>query len=199
MPDPRDPSPSRHAPAPAPAAPAAPLDDDAALLRRFVRGSRPALESLALRHEPALLGLATGLLNGRADLAADAVQDAWLRVIRAAPHFDARSSVRTWLYRIVVNRCYDLRAAAARAPLDPASRAPSPNTPHADLDALEPLRAAVERLPTDHRLILLLCYHAGTTHTQAADILGIPVGTLKSRLSSALSALRAALPPEATP
>jgi RNA polymerase sigma-70 factor (ECF subfamily) len=61
------------------------------------------------------------------------------------------------------------------------------------------LRTAVGRLDEDRRLVVLLCYHAGMTHAQAAEILDLPLGTLKSRLHAALTELRAMLGAEVTP
>ena len=58
------------------------------------------------------------------------------------------------------------------------------------------VRKAVARLDIDRRTLVLLCYHAGTTHAQAAEILGIPIGTLKSRLNATLTHLRQMLSAE---
>ena len=87
-------------------------DPDLVLLQRFARGDDAALGELAARHERAFLGLAMGLL-GNAEQAKDVVQDLWLRVIRSAAHFQGQSSVRTWMYRILVNRCLDVRGSSA--------------------------------------------------------------------------------------
>lgn len=128
------------------------------------------------------------------------MQDAWVRVIRSAKHFGFRSSVRTWLYRIVINRCHDLRASGRLAsPRD--GRAPEPAAPASGAGPVDDavLRRAVDGLPGDRRLIVVLCYHRGLSHAQAADVLGIPAGTLKSRLSAALAELRAALASEVRP
>ncbi|MHC4137655.1 MAG: RNA polymerase sigma factor, partial [Planctomycetota bacterium] len=83
---------------------------DEQLLSAFVDGDREALGELARRHEQALLGLARGLLGGQSASALDAVQETWMRVIRYGSSFNGRSTVKTWLYRIAVNRCRDLRA-----------------------------------------------------------------------------------------
>ncbi|MFM9957818.1 MAG: RNA polymerase sigma factor [Phycisphaerales bacterium] len=169
-------------------------DTDLDILRRVGRGDHDALGTLASRYEAGLLGLALGLLNGRRDLAADAVQDCWLRVLRSADRFEARSGVKAWLYRILINRCHDLRERAAFNP--PASfsnngqRTPAPDDSLADRERLDALRRAVDDLTPEHRLLVLLCYHAGMTHEHAAEALGIPVGTLKSRLHTALTSLR---------
>jgi len=175
-------------------------DPDLPLLQRFAAGDRAALGELAQRFEAPLMGLATGLLGPRQQLAADAVQDAWLRVIRSASTFQARSTVKTWLYRIVINRCHDLRS-TRKTPAGPVLRLaedadePRPRTeqPTAEHDRLDPLRAALDRLKPDQRLLLLLCYHHDMTLTQAAQVLDIPVGTVKSRLHTALESLRKTL------
>ena len=112
------------------------------------------------------------------------------------------SSFKTWLYRIGINQCRTLQragvvAAASGAIEDmPASDTP-PEQAVQSADQNHTLRRAVERLGSDKRVVVLLCYHSGMTHEQAADILEIPLGTLKSRLHAALTELRAALSAEA--
>lgn len=171
---------------------------DEQLLRLIGRGGAPArdaLAELAGRYEHLLLGLAVHLLRGREDLARDVVQEAWLRILRFAGGFDARSSARTWMYRIVINRCHDVRATWARheqarrddqdvsAPrVDDASF-----TTHPHLDRL---REAIDALPDGQGMVVLLFYHGDMTLPQVADILGIAEGTAKSRLHAALEALR---------
>lgn len=182
-----------------PPVPSSLSDTDEALLARTARGDHAALASIAARHEHNLLGLARAILGGRADLAADAVQDSWVRVIRHARSFSGRSSVKTWLYRIVINRSRDLAARSTPAALNGEPRAPRAPHPGAEHDDLPGLAAALAELPESARLILLLCYHRGITHEQAADVLEIPLGTLKSRLNSALKALRERLREEQPP
>lgn len=166
---------------------------DEELLRAFCKGDRDALGILAQRHEHALLGVARGLLGSR-QAAVDAVQETWVRVIRYGHSFNGRSSFRTWVYRIAVNRCRDLAAMSRRgmtaspAALEamPDRAAASAASPERDAE----LRAAVAGLPERQREVILLCYHEGLTHEQAADVLEVPVGTLKSRLHAALTELR---------
>lgn len=141
-----------------------------------------------------MLGLARALLDQRDDLARDAVQDTWLRVLRSAHAFAGRSSVSTWLYRILINRCHDLRPRATAPPsesfIDHNTR---PATHTETRETVCRVQAAMANLPDGQRVVLVLCYHRAMTHARAADVLGIPVGTLKSRLAAALTALRAAL------
>ncbi len=211
---------------------------DEHLLCDFVAGRTAALGELARRHEQHLLGLAVGMLGGREDLARDAVQETWVRVIRFAGGFNGRASVKTWLYRIAINRCRDLAAIAAReggkgefraeaqrsqredennsnnsddshnsastAPLRETSsregrgppNEPAPHDRAVTKERHDRLRAAVESLGPDKRDVLLVCYHQGLTHAEAAEVLDIPIGTLKSRLNAALNELRARLPAE---
>jgi RNA polymerase sigma-70 factor (ECF subfamily) len=170
-----------------------PRPTDEALLREFAAGRRDALGELAQRHERALLGLACGLLRGRRALACDAVQETWVRVVRFADGFGGQSSVKTWLYRILINQCRSLRETeriGSAAATDPTVR---PVAEDSGTEQNEGLRRQVERLDADKRVVLLLCYHEGLTHEQAAEILGLPLGTLKSRLHAALAELRTAL------
>ncbi len=176
------------------------LAADEQLIARFARGDTAALGELAERYELNLLGLAAGLLSGHHQLAQDAVQESWLRVIKHAGAFAGRSSFRTWMYRIVINRCRDLRDASPElkwppvvAPVSTAAGSESPLRLVTSADNDDDVRTAVQALAPHTRLLLLLCYHRGLTHLQAADVMGIPVGTLKSRLAAALAELRTAL------
>ena len=180
-----------------------PEDPDLTLLRRFAKGDDDALGELAARYERPLLGLAMGMLNDR-ELARDVVQETWLRVIKSARHFAGASSVKTWVYRILINRALDMRQAKQLMRLgalseDAVSGLHSPDQAAHHLENGQLLRHAVDGLTPDQRLILLLSYHDGFSHTAAAEVLDIPVGTLKSRLHAALTQLRAKLSPEATP
>jgi len=178
---------------------------DEELLASFRTGDRDAFGLLASRHEAALLGLAKGLLGGSRPLATEAVQDAWVRVIRHAHTYDGRASVRTWLYRIVINRCRDVNARERRAaalarafalkrrPLGDAEPSRGPHSAAADAalsDDMAALLPALATLPEDRREVVVLVYGRGMTHEAAADVLAIPLGTLKSRLHAALRHLR---------
>jgi RNA polymerase sigma-70 factor, ECF subfamily len=169
------------------------MPSDEQLLQRFARGHDAALAELAARYERALLGLALGITGDEA-LARDVVQDAWVRVIRSAKHFAGNSGVKTWLYRIVINRAIDLRQGAARTPaplVGDGGGVESADPARRELRSL--LSAAMRGLEPSQNLILLLCYHDGLSHPEAAAVLDIPVGTLKTRLRGAVAALRAAL------
>jgi RNA polymerase sigma-70 factor, ECF subfamily len=180
-----------------------PEKTDEQLLTDFAAGERAALGELARRYERSLLGLARGLLAGRADLACDAVQETWVRVIRFRRQFVGRSSFKTWVYRIAVNQCRTLQAVRPTPADEANSPEPSgeskPDQPLEVADQNHVVRRAVERLEDDKRFVVLMCYHAGMTHEQAAEILELPLGTLKSRLHAALIELRGTLAAEGKP
>lgn len=184
---------------PAPAdipGPSSPHADDGRLIQKAGRGDHQAMATLAGRYEPMLLGLAQGLLRGRDDLARDVVQDVWIRVLKSGSAFSGQSSAKTWLYRVTINRCHDVRAKMDRATPEEAVRTPSLATDRTfDTEQTSAVTRAVECLKPDQRMLVILCYHSGMTHSQAADILGVPIGTIKSRLNTALNDLRSKLTP----
>lgn len=160
---------------------------DAEALARFAAGDRDALGELAARYERALLGLACGVLSGDESAARDAVQQTWLKVIRHAQRFEARSSVKTWLYRITINECRTLLRTGRAAVQQSECHRPDEET------SLDDLRRAVGKLAPEEREILLLCYHQGMSRGQAAEVLDMPIGTLKTKLRAAKENLRAML------
>lgn len=193
-------------PTTAPTPPQVVQSTDEAVLRRFCDAPseserHAALAELARRYEGPLLGLTRGILGGREDLARDAVQETWIKVIKHARGFEGRSSVKTWLYRVAINRARDLAASRLARPAPSnltgtLEDATAPGDAAGDPDDVAALHRAMAKLAEAPRLILLLCYHRGLTLAQAADVLDIPLGTLKSRLHTALNELRAALAKE---
>ncbi len=174
-----------------------PSDHD--LLTRFAGGEPEALGQLAERYESRLLGLARGLLGGSFVLAEEAVQEAWVKVIKGAGAFEGRSQVWTWLYRITVNSCRDinrrqrLRAKKGRERVP--EQAPEQADETGDMFEAE-VRAAVGQLPVEKREAIMLSVHAELTDEQAAAVLAIPLGTYKSRVRAAKTTLRRALQAE---
>lgn len=177
-----------------------PSDDD--LFRAFQRGDRAAFEVLAQRCEASMLGLARGLLDGDSSSACDAVQNAWIRIIRSAGAFRGESTFKTWAYRILVNECRRMRSAMKRSAMSVETSQSVSSEPCEgglrieESDELAMIRAAVDRLPAATREAVLICFHHGMTHAAAAEVLEVPLGTLKTRVRSALYELRSALSTE---
>jgi RNA polymerase sigma-70 factor, ECF subfamily len=183
---------------------------DADLLAAHVAGDRSAFEVLVRRHADRLWAVALRTLGDR-DEAADAVQDALLSAYRNAVRFRGESAVTTWLHRIVVNACLDrVRRRQARptvplaesGPAEPIATGPDV----ADPDTALTVRAALAELPVDQRAALVLVDVYGYPVGDAARILDVAEGTIKSRcargrarLASLLGHLRNHPPPPGVP
>ncbi|GGP87039.1 MULTISPECIES: RNA polymerase sigma factor SigM [Streptomyces] len=163
---------------------------DQELLARHVAGDPDAFGELVRRHRDRLWAVAVRTLGDREE-AADAVQDALVSAYRAAHTFRGDSAVTTWLHRITVNACLDrARKAASRrtAPLDDTERLERLLEPHESAEAPaerqdlhRQLLAALRTLPDEQRAALVLVDMQGYPVAEAADILDVPTGTVKSR------------------
>jgi RNA polymerase sigma-70 factor (ECF subfamily) len=153
--------------------------DDAALLRAHVDGDPEAFAILVRRHRDRLWAVALRTLGDREE-AADAVQDALISAFRAAGRFRGDSAVTTWLHRIVVNACLDrVRRTQARPTVElPELEIAAPDR---DIDTALDVQRGLARLPADQRAALVLVDMQGMTVADAADVLGVPIGTVKSR------------------
>ena len=166
--------------------------DDAAdleCLRRHLAGDREAFGELLARHRGRMWAVALRTAGNQED-AADALQDAALSAFKAAGSFRQDAAVGTWLYRITVNACLDrLRRQAAR----PTVHYPDPDSPvwrqatadPTDMAEQRELRLVLEQalaqLPVDQRAAVVLVDVQGLPVEEAAGVLGVPVGTIKSR------------------
>lgn len=176
---------------------------DQDLLADHVAGEPDAFGELVRRHRDRLWAVALRTLGDREE-AADAVQDALISAFRAAHTFRGQSAVTTWLHRITVNACLDrVRKASSRktAPVDDAERLDQLMEPHESAEApaerqdlQRELFAALATLPAEQRAALVLVDMQGYPVAEAARILDVPVGTVKSRCARG----RARLAPQLT-
>ncbi|MGW5050412.1 sigma-70 family RNA polymerase sigma factor [Actinokineospora sp. NPDC004072] len=156
-----------------------------------------SIEGLVRAHGPALLAHATRLTGGDRHTAEDVVQETWLRAWRNADKLtEDRGSVRAWLMRVAHNVAIDHhRRRQARPPEvelpepDLVATATTPG-PSEEVENRLLVTAALDTLPTRHRATLIEIYYADRTTTSAATTLGIPAGTVKSRVHKALRTLR---------
>lgn len=165
--------------------------DDATLLRRHLAGDRDAFAQIFRRHRDRLWSVALRTLGNPAD-AADAVQDAMLSAVRSAPSFRGDAQVGTWLYRIVVNACVSRLRRPAALPLDEAIGTDSPDPAERAAVAVD-VQDALAALPAEQRLAVVLVDVEGLPVADVAELLGVPVGTIKSRCFRARAALAVAL------
>ena len=159
---------------------------DELLVELAREGRRDALERLAARWRPRHYVHARRLL-GSADRAADAVQDAWVSILRGLRGLRDAGRFPAWSYAIVTRRCTDMRRRMGREPQgDPEHEPADP----ADTDRDHDLRRAMMGLPPDQRAAIALFYQEGFSIAEIAEALRTPAGTVKSRLFHARSALR---------
>lgn len=167
-------------------------------------GDDLAFSHLVEQYQAAAHRLAQQILRTE-EAASDAVQDALIKVHRALPRFQD-GNFRSWLLRIVTNTCYDyLRSQRRRAAvsldqlteetgvefqLPGAAEQENPETVIAQQESMQFLLRAIEELPEWHRNVVLLVDVHGYDYAEAADLLNLPLGTVKSRLSRARAALR---------
>lgn len=169
---------------------------DEELLTAFVgSGDRDALEVLLRRHEARVYGLAYRMLGDRND-ALDATQEVFILTFRKAKSFRKEAAFTTWLYRLTVNACRDLGRKKARAPV-PVDEVHSDSPNGGDRtqsvqDRLD-VEAALRNIPEDQREALVLREIGGLSYEEIASSLGVPMGTVKSRIARGRLALADAL------
>jgi RNA polymerase sigma-70 factor, ECF subfamily len=169
------------------------------LVERAMHGDHGAFAELASGALGRLYGTA-GLILGEEAAASDAVQAALVRAWRDLPTLRDPARFDGWLYRLLVNACRDeargrQRRRQREIPLDDFDR-PMPTVAERELADRDELDRAFDRLTDDQRAIISLVFYRDLTLPQAAEALGTPLGTAKSRLHRALEALRAALAAE---
>ncbi len=185
-------------------------DPDAALMQAFQRGDESAFETLVARHRERVFRLARRYLRDET-AADDLAQETFLRVYRSKQTWRPEAKFSTWLYRVTANACLnELRARRARKgvestapsgpggePLpegaDPAAADPAASVLKGELAAV--VKAAVDGLPEDQRLAVMLSKYEGLSYRELAEAMGRSVPAVKSLLVRARENLRAALSP----
>ncbi len=173
---------------------------DAELIERARRGEVMAYESLVRRYQDAAVRTAYVIApDGDAE---DAVQEAFVKAYRALGRFRAGSPFRPWLLRIVANEARNRRRSAGRRAglalrvaedRRPGDAAPSPESAVLDHEERAWLVAAINDLADGDREVIAARYFLDLSEAETAEILGLPRGTVKSRLSRAVGRLRTRL------
>jgi RNA polymerase sigma-70 factor (ECF subfamily) len=170
------------------------MQDDAGLIRATQAGSQEAFHSLVARYHLLVLWTAQALLADSAS-AEDVAQEAWISAWRALDRFDQSRPFRPWLLRIVTNCCRkQARRAVPQIALDSAH---DDQIVEEDLlthvirqEEIAALDAVIASLPAIQRQVIELRYRAELDLTEIAMVLDLPLGTVKSRLHRALTAIR---------
>lgn len=169
--------------------------DDRLLVRRHVDGDADAFGELYRRHRDRMWAVAVGVCGDR-EIAAEGVQEGFIAAFRRAESYRGDAAVTTWLHRIVVNACIDAtRRLKPTAELTEAVLAAAPPGPdrHGQVDTRLTVQQALDRLPDGQRLALVLVDMHGVPVAEAAEILEVAPGTVKSRCARGREALAADL------
>jgi RNA polymerase sigma-70 factor, ECF subfamily len=176
-----------------------PRAPDEELVAAYLAGETEAFGTLIQRHERRVYNLALRMM-GREEDARDAVQDAFLTAMRRLSTFRGDAQFTTWMHRVTVNACYDLLRKRRRAPLLDAPREegmPEREPVAPDLsdsvDLSLDVRRALLEVPPDYRAAMILHDVQDLPYEEVAAILGVPIGTVRSRIHRGRVALARAM------
>ncbi len=169
--------------------------EDAAAVARVASGDAAALQDLYDRYGRVIYSFAYRLTHD-ATLSEECVQDVFVALWRRAADFDPnRAKLTTWLFVVARNRAIELGRQKTRRPelrgdLEPTGSAPDPADLIAVADESQRVAEAMAELPEDQLAVLRLSYFDGLSHSEIAQVIGIPLGTVKGRMRLALERLR---------
>ncbi|MBM3500067.1 MAG: sigma-70 family RNA polymerase sigma factor [Armatimonadetes bacterium] len=181
------------------------FDDDDRLVQRTLAGDATAYGALVDRYRMRILNLTYRMLGDR-ERAEDAAQEAFIRAYRGLKSYRPSGRFSAWLFATASNLCIDrLRQRPfAHASLDEPSGRPEPSDERAETDppaaygrseTQEQVHRALGRLPGSQRLAIALVHLQGLSYEEAAEVMGVPVGTVKSHAHRARTALKRLLSP----
>jgi RNA polymerase sigma-70 factor (ECF subfamily) len=178
---------------------------DEQLLQNYLHGDRASFAKLVERYQRELFHFLVRFLSDRA-AAEDVFQETFLQVHQSANLFDPQRRFKPWLFTIAANKARDLRRAQARRPTSPLqasinggndeggefidlmqSAQPAPDEPLRRRELAQKVQRTVLDMPDNLREVLLLSYFHQFPYKQISGILGIPLGTVKSRLHAAVA------------
>lgn len=177
------------------------MDQDL-LIEQSLNGDLNAFNHLILEYQNLAYSVAYRLLSNT-ESAADAVQDSFIKAYRALESFRG-GSFKSWLMRIVTNTCYDVLRAQKRRRTDSLDDLPvgeeyaaqlidpgdSPDQYMERQELADLIEAAIQSLPEDQRTVIVLCDVHGYAYEEIAEMTGVAMGTVKSRISRARGRLR---------
>jgi RNA polymerase sigma-70 factor (ECF subfamily) len=175
--------------------------DERQLVKKAKNGDTQAFGELVIKHQVFAYNLALRAL-GNPDEAQDATQEAFLKVWQALPGFREESQFRTWLYRIVINQCYNrrpmLKREVAAISLEPgddwiSSEFNGPESLAVVSERKALLQKAVDELPSSYRLMVMLRFQQDLAYEEIASVMNLPLGTVKTGLFRARALLRQSL------
>lgn len=163
-------------------------------IARAAKGDEEAMADIVSEHYPSIYRFCVRRIGS--DIAEDAAQETFLTAWKSIKTFKGQSSLRTWLLGIANNTCRNLsRKRRIEDRIDQVSAEPSVASPEVEVVNREAITQALNKLSPEHREVVLLHEFEGLSYLEASEILGVPEGTVKSRLYHAFIALRRQLTP----
>lgn len=167
--------------------------DDATLVAAAQGGEREAMDELLRRHYPRIHAVCSRIAGSTRD-ADDATQEAMIRIVRSIDRFDGRSAFGTWAYRIATNAALDELRRRNRRPVLHAVEDDDDDRPHETADPIAhrtvdavadrlAIDAALAEVPEDFRVPVIMRDVGDLDYAEIADELGVPIGTVKSRIA----------------
>ncbi|HZJ48071.1 MAG TPA: sigma-70 family RNA polymerase sigma factor [Acidimicrobiia bacterium] len=162
------------------------ISQDRELIRRYLEGDVDAFDELMRANEDRVFAICLRMMKDR-DAALDATQDVFLTVFRKADRYKEQAAFSTWLYRVAVNTCYDhlRRLKRQRTESMPGHLDPSDPKGGDEFNAVElrpDIQTALAGLTQEFRAAVVLVDLDGMSLESAADVLDVPIGTVKSRV-----------------
>ena len=170
-------------------------DSDGNLVRRCRGGDRRAFEALVVRYERPVYNAALRMLHDREE-ARDVAQTVFLKVYEHLGDYDPSHKFYSWIYRIALNESINtLQRRRPRVALDPElpDGAPGVDVEIGQVELAGGIAEAIGALSPEYRAVIVLRHYLGLSYQDAAEVLGVPEKTVKSRLFSARQVLRCAL------
>lgn len=174
-----------------------PLSDADLIARVLVFDDRHAFSELVKRNQSSLRGFLRGLSKGDHALADDLAQETLIEAYRSLRQFEGAAKFNTWLLGIAYNRFRGNLRRRREEPVDMSKESDQPpnasSNPHSSQDIGQDLDAALATLRPEEQIALRLCYREGLSHEEAANVIGCPLGTLKTHILRAKARLRSFL------
>lgn len=153
---------------------------DRELLQRFRAGDEAAVKAVYEKFRGPVFAIAISILRDRG-LAADATQQTFIKAWKAASTYDPDRSIKPWIYAIARRTAIDIYRKRSRVVVrDDVDTVTLPHSLETAWEVFE-VRAAVDELPDEERQVIKMSHFDGLTHTEIAEAIGIPLGTVKSR------------------
>lgn len=161
-------------------------EEDRQLISRAADGDRAAFAELMARHEDMVFAVCLRMMRDR-EAALDAAQETFLTLFRKADRYRGEAAVSTWLYRVATNTCLDLLRKQKRRPADPLPEGFDPGDPAGEdafgsAEVRPSIEAALAAIPDEFRAAVVLSDLEGLPLAEVAEVLGAPIGTVKSRV-----------------